>query len=60
MNLRTNDGSESRGLCVYAGLAGDTDPGRFISAGLYRNFGFGETWRRSLGGSESRCRCARS
>jgi photosystem II stability/assembly factor-like uncharacterized protein len=44
MNMRGNDNSGSRGLCVFAGLAGDTDPGRFISTGLYRNFGFGDTW----------------
>jgi len=24
-------------VCVYAGLAGDTDPGRFVSFGLYRS-----------------------
>jgi photosystem II stability/assembly factor-like uncharacterized protein len=44
MKLRESVNSGSRGLCVYAGLAGDTDPGRLISTGLYRNYGFGETW----------------
>ncbi|SEF05727.1 Sortilin, neurotensin receptor 3 [Rhizobiales bacterium GAS188] len=34
---------------VYAGLAGDTDPGRFLSAGLYRSRNAGGTWE-SLAG----------
>lgn len=34
---------------VYAGLAGDTDPGRFWSAGLYRSRNGDGTWT-SLGG----------
>jgi hypothetical protein len=29
---------------VYAGLAGDTDPGRFVSAGLYRSRNGVEVW----------------
>ena len=33
---------------VYAGLAGDTDPGRFWSAGLYRSRNGGDAWE-SLG-----------
>jgi len=35
---------------VYAGLAGDTDPGRFWSAGLYRSRNGDGTWA-SLGGN---------
>jgi photosystem II stability/assembly factor-like uncharacterized protein len=34
---------------VYAGLAGDTDPGRFWSAGLYRSRNGDDAWE-SLGG----------
>jgi hypothetical protein len=34
---------------VYAGLAGDTDPGRFLSAGLYRSRNGEGPWE-SLGG----------
>lgn len=37
------------GFWVYAGLAGDTDPGRFVSAGLYRSRNACEPWE-SLGG----------
>jgi photosystem II stability/assembly factor-like uncharacterized protein len=36
-------------FCVYAGLAGDTDPGRFVSAGLYRSRDGDGSWE-SLGG----------
>lgn len=32
-------------LTLYAGMAGDTDDGRFVSAGLYRSRG-GEPWQR--------------
>lgn len=32
-------------ITVYAGLAGDTDPGRFLSAGLLRSRG-GDAWER--------------
>jgi len=35
---------------VYAGLAGDTDPGRFLSAGLYRSRNGDGPWR-SLAGA---------
>ena len=31
-------------FCVYAGLAGDTDPGRFWSAGLYRSVNGSAQW----------------
>jgi photosystem II stability/assembly factor-like uncharacterized protein len=37
------------GFYVYAGLAGDTDPGRFWSAGLYRSLNGDGPWE-SLGG----------
>ncbi len=30
---------------VYVGLAGDTDPGRFVSAGLFRSRGAGAPWQ---------------
>lgn len=36
-------------VTIYTGLAGDTDPGRFVSAGLYRARD-GGAWQRSDGG----------
>jgi photosystem II stability/assembly factor-like uncharacterized protein len=35
---------------VYAGLAGDTDPGRFVSSGLYRSRNGAEKWE-PIGGN---------
>lgn len=32
--------------CIYVGLAGDTDPGRFVSAGLLRHRPDGNAWER--------------
>jgi BNR/Asp-box repeat protein len=39
-------------FCVYVGLAGDTDPGRFVSAGLYRSRGGDGPWEPLGGGIE--------
>jgi hypothetical protein len=33
-----------RDKCIYIGLAGDTEPGRFLSSGLYRSIGFSGKW----------------
>src|ERR1700761_349175 len=30
--------------CVFVGLAGDTEPGRFLSSGMYRSFGPSGVW----------------
>jgi photosystem II stability/assembly factor-like uncharacterized protein len=40
--------------CVYAGLAGDTGPGKPVSTGLFRSDDAGESWRRVDAGLGSR------
>ncbi len=44
---------------LYAGMAGDTDEGRFVSAGLYRRADDG-AWERSTDPSARRRKSARS
>jgi photosystem II stability/assembly factor-like uncharacterized protein len=33
-----------RDYCAFIGLAGDTEPGRFLSSGMYRSFGPSGAW----------------
>ncbi len=44
MTVRPIDGMSASRPCVYAGLAGDTEAGRFLSSGLYRSLEFDGAW----------------